>query len=431
MTLLSKIVDPFQRCAGSAGAMLRDTTGGIAAVVAIVSPVIIGAMGLGAETGYWYLTQRKLQNAADVAAHAAALRLGRGDTQAEIQNLAGYIVGRSDVDMAQTLVGVSTPPGTGAFAGNGEAVEVTLTQTVPRMFSAIYDPTPQQITARAVARSTSGGSGCVLALSTTDPGAITVTGSAAVNLTACDFVSNSGFEMIGNGSNGSANCIQTAGSAVLTANMTTTCAAPRENAGTVADPFGAVPEPQATGACQNGSIGKPNKTNTLTPIEAHGSGMSSMRFCNGLNLKGTVNLDPGLYIIEGGDFRINSNAVINGTDVVFYLADGVEMTFNGTATIDLAGPTAGTYNGVLFFGSRSATSASHKINGNSSTAYQGAMYTPASHIDFQGNNGTVANGCTQIVSDTVTFTGNSGIGVSCSNPTGPTITVDPDVALVE
>ena len=52
----------------------RDTFGGVAAIVAITSPVLIGAMGLGGEAGYWYLTQRKVQNAADVAAHAAALR---------------------------------------------------------------------------------------------------------------------------------------------------------------------------------------------------------------------------------------------------------------------------------------------------------------------------------------------------------------------
>ncbi len=56
-----------------------DKRGSAAVVAAIVFPIATGSMGLGAETGYWYLSQRKLQHAADVSAHAAGARLRAGD----------------------------------------------------------------------------------------------------------------------------------------------------------------------------------------------------------------------------------------------------------------------------------------------------------------------------------------------------------------
>ena len=33
------------------------------------SPAFVGGLGLGAEVGYWYFGQRKVQNSADVAAY--------------------------------------------------------------------------------------------------------------------------------------------------------------------------------------------------------------------------------------------------------------------------------------------------------------------------------------------------------------------------
>ena len=41
-------------------------------LVALAMPVLVGAMGLAAETSYWYVHKRGMQNAADAAAIAAA-----------------------------------------------------------------------------------------------------------------------------------------------------------------------------------------------------------------------------------------------------------------------------------------------------------------------------------------------------------------------
>lgn len=422
------------RARASLARFRRDTRGGVAAMVALMSPVLIGGMGLGAETGYWYLTQRKVQNAADVAAHAGAIRLRDGGGGATLQQVADFIVGQSDVNIAMSTVNLSNPPASGGYAGDASAVEVTVTRTVPRMFSRIYDTADVLISGRAVALVGAEGRGCVIALSSVEASAITVTGSGSINLQACDFVSNGNgisFEMSGAGSVVSANCIQTADSAVITNNLTVVCTDLRENAGIFADPLAGLDEPAVTGVCMNGNVGQNNQTTQVTAVEAHASGMASMRFCTGLNLRGTVDFDPGLYIVEGGLFTINSNATVTGDGVMFYLRDGVELRFNGTATITLAAPTSGDYAGVLFFGSRDATTMSHIVNGNFGSRLDGAIYAAGSHIDVQGNATTSFSACTQIVSDTITFSGDGAVNLHCDNPWGDQIVIPGRITLVE
>lgn len=435
MIPISGLPKPLRSIARRVRDFRLSTAGGVAALAAILSPVLIGGMGLGGEAGYWYLTQRKVQNAADVAAHAAALRSNEGDSDAALQSIAEYLVGEAEVSLAATNVTLNQPPLTGGFIEDGAAIEVVVTQTVPRMFSAIYDPTDITIAARAVATAEAGGQGCVIALSETQQGALTISGSGFLSLTGCDFVSNAAtadsFLMSGLGSVAVSNCVQASGTVTATANLTTTCTSYRENASPVSDPFASVVEPPATGACQDGDVGQNNQTTTVTPNEVHASGMSAMRFCNGLNLSGTVTLNPGLYIIEGGDFRINSNANIFGNGVTFYLRDGVEMRFNGTANTNLTAPTSGVFNGILFFGARDATTMSHQINGNFGSSLNGAIYTSASHIDFQGNMQTSFTSCTQVIGNTLNFSGNGFLSMHCLFPPGPVATIAGTVRVVE
>jgi hypothetical protein len=199
----------------------------------------------------------------------------------------------------------------------------------------------------------------------------------------------------------------------------------------VLDPFADVEEPALTGACQSGSVGQNNQTTSVTPTDTHASGMSSRRYCNGLNVRGTVTFAPGLYMVEGGDFIINSNAALSGDNVVFYLAPGVQFRFNGTATIDFSAPSTGPFAGILILGDRDSVNVSHLINGNAGSQLDGAIYAPSSHLTLSGNAATSGNGCTQIVTGTVEFTGNGAINIHCQNPTGSVIEIIGKVMLVE
>ena len=56
-------------------ALLLASEGSSAIAFAITAPILIGMAGLGVEVGTWYVYNRRLQNAADVASIAAAVEV--------------------------------------------------------------------------------------------------------------------------------------------------------------------------------------------------------------------------------------------------------------------------------------------------------------------------------------------------------------------
>jgi uncharacterized membrane protein len=64
--------------------LCADGRGGAAVLLAVAMPVVVGGFGLGAEAGYWYFNQRKLQKAADMAAFAAGVELREGHAEERI-----------------------------------------------------------------------------------------------------------------------------------------------------------------------------------------------------------------------------------------------------------------------------------------------------------------------------------------------------------
>jgi hypothetical protein len=418
------------------GAMRRDERGSIAILSALTLPLLVGGFALGAETGYWYLEQRKLQNAADVSAHAGGVALRAGGTQAALETSARDIAISSGFDDNLGSLTLNAPPVTGAYAGDPGAVEVLLDRSQQRYFSRLFIAEPFDIGARAVAALTGGKPACLLALSRTASGAVTASGSSEVRFDGCDIATNSNasdsFLMSGGATVVSTGCVHTVGGVSATGNLTLTdCATPKEQAPVTADPYAGVGEPAVTGTCQpNTKVGKNNKTTTLTPAENHPSGVKSMRFCGGLDLKGTVDLDPGLYIVDGGDLTINAKTLLRGTGVTFFLTNGASAAINGSAILDLAAPTAGAFSGILIFGSRSDSSVTHRINGNAGSTLDGAIYAPASVMHYSGNFGG-SGGCTQIVVDRITFTGNSDLAVDCTAPGAREALVDRQVSIVE
>jgi hypothetical protein len=413
----------------------RDTAGAVAVIVALMAPVLVGAMGLGSEVGYWYLTERKLQNVADVAAYAAAQRNAAGGG-AGLQALAEYLAERSGVDLADATVEVNVPPASGAFSDTAGAVEVVVIERVPRFFSGIYGMDPLDISARAVAAGQSGGTGCVLALSTTQEGAITLTGSSKFSLVGCDVVSNGpgkSIKMTGSQSI-TADCIQTAGtfSKVGSAKVNLTCDAIRENAGHVADPLASVPEPvpYAASPCQSGMVGSINKT--LTPNAEHWSGMKSMRFCGNTKFTGSgkLRLDPGLYIFEG-DLEFTGSIDVIGHGVMIYMAKGAKLKLTGSGDIVLTPPTSGPYAGISIFASRESAGVAHSLTGSSDAAIDGAIYVPTGSLTLTGSNDTASAKCVQIITDTLTVTGSGDFKMKCTESPGPRISIGGEIALLE
>ena len=91
------------------------------------------------------------------------------------------------------------------------------------------------------------------------------------------------------------------------------CAAPYERADQAADPYADLPVPDLTQpyTTPNSFGGGAGSTYNVSPGRY-----------KGMDIRRTVNMAPGVYVIDGGSLSINSTATVNGTGVTFYLTNG-------------------------------------------------------------------------------------------------------------
>lgn len=413
----------------------QNRRGAVAILAAITLPVLVGGMALGTEASFWYLSQRKLQQASDLAAYAAATQLRSGRDETTMAAAANLIAGRSGARSGEDVLTMTYPPTNGAFAGDSNAVHVALTRSQVRFFTLIYSNDEVAISAQSIAAVQGGGDACLLALDSTASGAITVTGSSTVNFDGCDVATNSNAEdaflMSGGAVEMTTGCVNSVGGAVTTGNLNLTdCPAPREQAPVIEDPYADVAQPEVSGICSASSVGKNKQVTVVTPGEVSNLGIPLKRFCGGLSTKGIVHLQAGLYIIDGGTLRVNAGSVMFGSGVTFFLTNGAEIAFNGNSILHIDAPTSGALSGILFFGDRDDVGVSHLINGSASSVLSGAFYTPSADLDYRGNF-TGSNGCTQVITRRISFSGNSALTVDCTAAGTRRIAVDEIVALVE
>lgn len=402
----------------------RDDGGAVIVIAVLALPLFVGTLGLGAEAGYWFMSQRQLQHAADIAAHAGAIQLQAGGTLTQMRTSAldvasasGY---KTETDASFTL---NSPPTSGAKVGDKMSVEVVMSRSHTPMFSALFRSQPVVAGARAVASvQWSGAQACVLALNATASGAVTVSGSTSVTLTNCDVASNSnaadGFLMSSSSAPVRAKCVYSVGGAVTNANLTLDCGAPVTNSKPTRDPYASVAEPTVSGTCQNISTSS-NGTTTLTPTVIGPDGVPRMYLC-ALTVKGNLVLNSGLYIIDGlkplgGSTSSTTDVTISsapGAGVTLYFTSGATVSLTARTTLDLKAPTTGPYSGLVFFGTRSGPLVTQQITGSASTRIQGSIYLPRASIEFVGSSSSTG-GCTQLIGDTVIFKGNSQLSASC------------------
>ena len=425
----------------------KDRSGAAIIFAALMMPVFVGSLGLGAETGYRYYNQRLLQHAADVSAHAGAVRKYKGDEKPAIDAAAVNVATGSGFMPAVGIPTVNIPPTSGAFIGDPSAVEVILVETRPRLFSSIFSAAPVEIGARAVAAVTAeGSSGCILALSETASPGVTVQGSPDVTLSGCSVAANSrepdAFS-IPNRLNDpmSVGCISTVGGVSTHSDtvLQTDCDSVMENAPPVQDPYYWVQEPDLASIPCTPRSKQVDDDVTLSDLEHPNGTVIGVRcYPNGFDAKDGIHLAPGLYIISGGKMTVNG--LLEGSGVTFYFTGSAEMNIGSTATLKLSAPTDDNhpygenhpYKGILFFGSRSypVKPVDHTIQGTASSELTGAIYMPASEVKFSGNSAS-SSGCTQLIADTVILTGNSELSSDCEDDGTTPFVVGQLIAVVE
>ncbi len=221
---------------------------------------------------------------------------------------------------------------------------------------------------------------------------------------------------IGGSSNVTVPCAVSAGGVYDGATLTLTqCTSATQYANAAPDPYASLPAPSISGAC--------------TTVPATGN-LSPGTYCGGLSIKDTRTFNSGTYVIDGGTFQLNANAVVSGTNLLFYLTNGATLSFNGNASINFSANTSGTYSGVLFFGDRTMAMATQTINGTSTSQLTGAIYFPSQTVQWNGNF-SGQNGCLQIIADQVTISGNVTMGINCTAYGMNTVPIPAAATLVE
>src|SRR5262249_45311720 len=141
-------------------------------------------------------------------------------------------------------------------------------------------------------------------------------------------------------------------------------------------PLGCLPLPAVVGPV-NCTFG-PSTSQTINP-----------GVYNGINAKGDLTLNPGIYVITGS-FQTSSAARVRGSGVTLYFAcpkltapywqscntsgqSGGTLSLGGSGGFTLAAPTSGTYTGMLVFYDRNNT-ADVTMTGSSSYSTSGTIY---------------------------------------------------------
>jgi hypothetical protein len=408
----------FSALFGQWYAFEANQSGNMLILFALSAPIALGFAALGTEGGELYLKKVAIQGAADQAAVSAVNSFNSSAVAYTIEGKAiaasmGFVDGQNGV-----TVTVNNPPASGSLAGKLGSVEVVISLTQPPFLSRLFHPSNFVIDGRAVA--TYGGPACVLALDPTAKNALTAGGSTTVNMPKCNLVSDSS----------ASSSLSVGGSASVTVNGAIAVGGINANSGLVDNEniSGAPSVPNSYAALSvpsKGSWGSKQSDNGAATVT-----LNPGWYSNGLHITANqvATLNPGVYYIDGagGNFQIDSGAVVTGTGVTFVLTSSTgksnsypSVAINGTSSVNVTAPTSNSAlgadsSGVIIFEDPNAAGNLY-ITGASHTYFGGAIVAPSMAIQFSGTgvSGTATN-CTQIIGDTVTFIGNSSISSDCS-----------------
>lgn len=462
------------------GRYLGDRRGASAVLFGLALPVLIGFLGLGVETSFWYLEKRKLQEAADSGALAGSREYAANNANQAAMEAAAAVASAKSGFAGAALV-LNQPPDSGPFAIGGAledpaAVEVIVTETYDTHFVALFGMPTATIRARAVATEGHGEAettACILSLAEIEPEicdnnstGIVFQGSLNLQTSQCSVHSNDScgpsFDFNGNPTvevdcltySGGSDPAQDPISGDSTNLALGTCDTPTYHE-PIMDPYQNVSVPTDLGPCHGSPAGEPDPDDPTNPNMRR---FTAGYYCDndpspsagGLELltgSGQINnLDPGVYFIEN-DVRVNGASIV-GHDVILVLLDG-NFDFNGNGDLILGAPNADDiydpslepgfdliadqdmapyhyWDGLaLYIAESSALGDSNpcanKINGTSILQVSGAVYAPDTCITFSGNNssGGADDPCFRLVAGNITLAGNVTMGSqNCELPGG-------------
>ena len=409
MVQFSKIHDFLTR-------LKKDVRGGVMVYTAMILPVAVGSIGLAVDVASWHLQAKSVQAAADAAAMGAALEIMRtSSTNAvsaghEAAGKHGFVDG-----VAGASVVINNPPQAPSVnAGAADSAEAIVRRPASGFLSGIFGSGGEQmIEARAVAQSAINDT-CIWVLSKTAQGALTISGTANVNL-ECGAFSNSAHNQA---------LIQTGSSTLTTTKIKTVGVSPGvvDNGGIlgnpvittgvshVSDPLAWLPAPAYDPTCD-----KNGPTNTSTTFSPQGDGFFVICGKITVNNGVIVEFNPGIYVLQEVSMVVHGGGTLRGTapGVHFYITPFGDsndvININGGAIVDLETDNQGPLAGILFYHDRNSLNVDHSFLGAETMDLLGILYFPNQHVKFAGGSGLDATQSLLLV-DTVDFSGNTNIG---------------------
>jgi hypothetical protein len=384
-------------------------------VVALMLVVLVSVMGLAIDMGYFRYMKRQLQTAADAGAVAGALEInscggspGCGNLVDAAQKASaenGFTDGTNSV-----TVTVNNPPTTAGdpHSGDGKYVEVIVSQPEPTHFSNIFGVASTTLTARGEARMTSGN--CVYTVHDSSDLVVDIDLHFQCGIVAEGDIDCSGGSI-------TAPRIGIGTSASLSPGCPTNPSPVHIATPTPRDPLAYLPKPSVP-ACGTSTTNP--YTGSPGPLDLKSSSftLNPGNYCGGIVVELGANVTftgstTDAYVLtstsgSNGGLTVNVNAgTLTGSNVMFYNSGPQgSINFQG-GTVNLAAPTSGTYQGVLFFQDANTAGATFGAGIASGSSLTGAFYFPnADDLSFAVDLGANA-AYTILVANKISFNAGS------------------------
>lgn len=399
----------------------RNTEGSVASIFALALVPIVGLMGAAVDYSAANNARTALQARLDTALLAGA-RDGSTTWTTTALNIFNANLGpKGAISINPTFRLTSTR----AYSG-------TVTAKMPSNFLGVLGISSLDIkvTATTTVPASTGGYYCVMALNSSAPSALQLTGNASIKITAPKCViqvnSNSSRAVDMNGNTwikSVENCfvggISTVGNSTITPAPDATCKP-------IPDPFASYPKPAVGGCDYTNYQLSGNKTVTLQP------GV----YCGGMNFSGPVSVTfaPGLFVIKDGIIS-ESGGTFTGNGVSFFLTGlGASIQLSGQADWHIVAPTGGPLPGFAIYlepsGPTGLAGTTSSLSGQAELYFEGIVYLPKQEITVNGNASVFApSPYTSYIGDTLRFVGNGDLVIN--NDTSLTALPLPTAVMVQ
>ncbi|HEU4696096.1 MAG TPA: pilus assembly protein TadG-related protein [Sphingomicrobium sp.] len=409
----------------------QDKRGNAIMIAGAMLPLVVGAAGLATDTIQWTLWKRQLQRAADSAAIAGVYtrQAANGATSGVSAAVSHDLTIDNHVWMAlKTGFPQVTFPADSGVKTNQVQVTLAIQQRLP--FSSMFMAAPPTIRAVSTAATVpAGGFPCFDATDTSAVIGLNFSGNASIESPDCDGFSNANSANTSVAKGSSDISLRTIGGVGgIQQSNNFHVSAYRPYSPPIPDPFASVtPDPSAM-KCDVGVTTTKGKNTTTTYgayalSDSDNGNVGNLKTSDGstANCFSSISVasnrtlvlpDNQTYYVNGGDLDIQGSLSCNSCTIVLTNKSAASpignIKVNASAAINMTAPNTGTYKGIAIYQDRRATDCNNcnKINGNSGSIVQGALYFPSRELEYNGT-GTTSAICTMFVAKRLNFSGNS------------------------